>query len=195
MPKRASETLVHLPIDTSFGSFIARYSEQGLVSLDMPSKRPFTLSPDTPKNIRRWHKLTTRCLKNALANKPLGRLPPLDLVGSEFQKRVWEHLRKIRRGRTISYMQLAEAIRQPKSMRAVGSACGANPLPVLIPCHRVVAQNGKLGGFSSGIDWKWRLLAIEQATVGGNKLLAPMFQPTETPSNRRKSRKLLSRAT
>ena len=64
-------------------------------------------------------------------------------------------------GQTRSYGEIARAIGRPKGMRAVGGACGANPIPVLVPCHRVLAAKGKLGGFSGGLDWKRTLLERE----------------------------------
>jgi len=66
-------------------------------------------------------------------------------------------------GQTRSYGEIARAIGNPKAVRAVGGACGANPIPVLVPCHRVLAAHRKIGGFSSGLDWKRQLLAIEGA--------------------------------
>lgn len=79
---------------------------------------------------------------------------------TEFQRAVWNELKKIPRGQTRTYSAIAAAIGRPKAVRAVGSACGANPLPVFIPCHRVVAKNG-LGGFGSGLPWKKLLLELE----------------------------------
>jgi len=94
-------------------------------------------------------------------------LPPLDLSsGTDFQQRVWQALRKISFGRSLSYGQVAEAIGKPKAVRAVGGACGANPIPVLVPCHRVLAANSRLGGFSSGLNWKRVLLAREGIKLG-----------------------------
>jgi O-6-methylguanine DNA methyltransferase len=89
-------------------------------------------------------------------------LPPLDLAaGTIFQQRVWAALREIEPGRTRSYSEIAAAVGTPKATRAVGSACGANPIPLIVPCHRVVASGGKLGGFSGGLDWKKHLLMAE----------------------------------
>ena len=68
-------------------------------------------------------------------------------------------------GQTKSYAEVANAIGRPKATRAVGQACGANPIPVLIPCHRVLAANHKLGGFSAGLSWKEKLLDIEGIEV------------------------------
>ena len=71
-------------------------------------------------------------------------------------------MRKISLGKTKSYGEIAVAIGNPKAVRAVGGACGANPVPVLVPCHRVLAANNKLGGFGGGLDWKRSLLERER---------------------------------
>ena len=81
--------------------------------------------------------------------------------GTSFQKNVWKTLQKIPYGEVRSYQWVAKAIGNPKAVRAVGQACGANPLPLFIPCHRVVNASGKLGGFSSGLGWKRKLLQLE----------------------------------
>lgn len=81
--------------------------------------------------------------------------------GTPFQRRVWRALRLIPYGETRSYAWVARTIRRPKAVRAVGQACGANPLPLYFPCHRVVAADGKIGGFSSGLQWKRDLLKLE----------------------------------
>lgn len=85
----------------------------------------------------------------------------LDLQGTPFQKRVWQALRKVPAGQTVTYSELARAIGQPNSARAVGTACGANRLAVLIPCHRVVRADGGLSGFRWGEERKRKLLALE----------------------------------
>jgi len=156
-----------LPIPTAEGQFVARYSEKGLAELDFPrvrSARPVdrTLRPSVPvSRVSRWHRATETALKNILAGRSAKNLPPLDPAGTEFQKRVWSALQKISLGETKSYGEIAQAIGRPKAVRAVGGACGANPIPILVPCHRVLAANKKLGGFSGGLDWKRTLLARE----------------------------------
>ena len=85
-----------------------------------------------------------------------------EMTGTEFQKKVWQHLRTIPYGKTESYAQVARAIGHPGAARAVGSACGKNPLLILVPCHRVVASNGELGGFALGLKAKRELLNLEQ---------------------------------
>jgi methylated-DNA-[protein]-cysteine S-methyltransferase len=84
--------------------------------------------------------------------------------GTPFQEEVWEALCDIPYGATASYVEVADAIGRPAAMRAVGGANGANPIPILIPCHRVIAADGTLGGYGGGLDRKVALLEIEDAT-------------------------------
>ncbi len=86
---------------------------------------------------------------------------PLRLKGTDFRQKVWNGLRKIPYGQTITYKELAQRIGSPKGYRAVANACGANPCPILIPCHRVVASGGHLGGYSGGLDIKLALINTE----------------------------------
>ena len=86
---------------------------------------------------------------------------PLDIRGTAFQRRVWEALRRIPVGSTATYAEIAKAIGAPKSVRAVGRACGSNPISLAIPCHRVVGSNGSLTGYRGGIERKRALLAKE----------------------------------
>jgi O-6-methylguanine DNA methyltransferase len=110
----------------------------------------------------------TKALVRALAGQTPKDLPPLDLsVGTNFQQRVWGAMRRIALGQTWSYAQVAAAIGNPKAVRAVGGACGANPIPVFVPCHRVVAANHRLGGFSGGLNWKRTLLGKEGIRLPG----------------------------
>ena len=89
---------------------------------------------------------------------------PLAPSGTPFQLSVWNELRAIPYGRTKSYLDIANAIGKPAACRAVGAANGANPLPIVVPCHRVIGSNGALTGFGGGIDVKRRLLALESGT-------------------------------
>jgi O-6-methylguanine DNA methyltransferase len=160
------DNFVELPVSTLDGKFVARYSEKGLTGLDFPKAGSAccidrTLQRDVPDKIKNWHRITEAALKKTLGGSKPKIHPPLDLAGTEFQKNVWNALRKISLGRTKSYSEIAAAVGKPKAVRAVGGACGANPVPVLVPCHRVLAANNKLGGFSGGLDWKRRLLKRE----------------------------------
>lgn len=86
---------------------------------------------------------------------------PLHPSGTQFQQTVWAALRTIPYGETVSYQELARQIGKPSAARAVGGANGKNPLPILIPCHRVIAADGSLGGYSLGLELKRRLLGLE----------------------------------
>ncbi len=88
---------------------------------------------------------------------------PLNVGGTAFQRRVWEAVREIPFGETRTYLQIARAMGNPGAVRAVGAANGANPVPIVIPCHRVVATGGGLGGYGGGLDLKRWLLAHESA--------------------------------
>jgi len=87
---------------------------------------------------------------------------PLDLRGTQFQLEVWDALRGIPYGETRSYAQIAAQLGRANAVRAVGSANGANPISLIVPCHRVINSDGKLGGYAGGLDVKARLLAMEQ---------------------------------
>ena len=87
---------------------------------------------------------------------------PLAPAGTDFQKRVWAELQKIPHGQTISYEELARRIGKPTAQRAVAQANGANPICILIPCHRVISKNGGMGGYSAGLERKRFLLGLEQ---------------------------------
>jgi AraC family transcriptional regulator of adaptative response/methylated-DNA-[protein]-cysteine methyltransferase len=87
---------------------------------------------------------------------------PLDIRGTVFQRRVWEALRDIPRGKTRTYSEIARTIGAPAAVRAVGSACGANPVALVVPCHRAVRSDGGLGGYAWGLPVKERLLEVEK---------------------------------
>lgn len=90
---------------------------------------------------------------------------PLDLAGTPFQQRVWRELLNIPYGQTRSYSRVARDIGAPAAVRAVGAANGANPVPIIVPCHRVVGANGKLTGYGGGLPLKQRLLALERGSL------------------------------
>lgn len=123
------------------------------------------------KTLRDWHKewphtafienpqkiaLLARQIKDAKDG-----LPPLLLIGTDFQIKVWLALLDLGAGQTISYGELARKVGKPSAARAVGNACGKNPIPFIIPCHRVIAGDGSLGGFSGPMKVKKQLLVME----------------------------------
>lgn len=87
---------------------------------------------------------------------------PMAPQGTDFQKRVWKELRKIPRGKTASYRDIAERVGSPRAVRAVGSANARNPICIVVPCHRVITSTGALGGYAGGVALKKRLLELER---------------------------------
>lgn len=89
---------------------------------------------------------------------------PFDVEGTPFQMQVWKELSKIPYGKTVSYRELAQRIQHEKAVRAVGTANGKNPLCIIVPCHRVIAADGSLGGYSGGLKLKQKLLELERGS-------------------------------
>lgn len=157
-----------LALPTGQGLFVARYSERGLAELRFPGEQPAALDEPT-EEVQEWHARTTAAVLAIFDGRAMERIPPFDLNGhTNFRLKVWEQLQRIPAGKTASYAEVAAAIGQPAATRAVGGACGANPIPLIIPCHRVVQMAGgrrELGGFSGGLDWKRKLLAVEGVVI------------------------------
>ncbi|MBM4289258.1 MAG: methylated-DNA--[protein]-cysteine S-methyltransferase [Deltaproteobacteria bacterium] len=159
-------------MDSPIGLMRLFFTEVGLASLvfaDKAVKRhcekipgcSINQKPNHPADLLR--ELTCREISRYFNSDPAYfQNVPVDLKGTPFQIRVWQELQKIPPGQTISYRELAARIGNPKASRAVGQAVGANPIPIIIPCHRVIASNGSLGGYSSGLDRKRWLLKHEQ---------------------------------
>lgn len=103
-----------------------------------------------------------RFVLSHLTESPSAASLPFDVRATSFQHRVWEALRTIPRGETRTYSEIAQAIGAPKAVRAVGAACGANPLAVVVPCHRAIGADGRLTGYRWGVQRKQRLLAMER---------------------------------
>jgi O-6-methylguanine DNA methyltransferase len=91
---------------------------------------------------------------------------PLDVRGTDFQRRMWAAVAAIPYGQTRTYADIARVLGQPRAVRAVGAANGANPLPLIVPCHRVIGSDGSLTGYGGGLDVKRKLLEMEQGLKG-----------------------------
>jgi AraC family transcriptional regulator of adaptative response/methylated-DNA-[protein]-cysteine methyltransferase len=104
---------------------------------------------------------TRKAVEDRIRGKRLDEDLPVVLHGTPFQVSVWKDMLTIPAGSTRSYAEVARRIGRPKAFRAVAQACGANPVPIVVPCHRVVASGGKLGGYTGGIEKKLSLLAAE----------------------------------
>jgi methylated-DNA-[protein]-cysteine S-methyltransferase len=158
---------------TPLGPIHLEFSATGLKNLIFAGKDDISRSgskastPDTPslpeETLQKWRNQLAQALEKYFAGQPVSFEDlPLDLQGSPFHLQVWRELRKVPKGQTVSYQELARRLGKPQAARAVGQACGANPIPLIVPCHRVIAANGKLGGFSSGLERKRWLLEHEK---------------------------------
>ena len=161
-----------LEMRSSWGVILVTAREGAVISCRLPALRsepaePFkwtvskhrTVSPKDGKVL----KGAERFVKSAFAGKPSK--PPAFVMpaATPFMTRVWRALLAIRPGTTVDYGELAGRIGRARGSRAVGRACGANPLPLFIPCHRVLPKDGSLGGFTGGLPWKRLLLEREGA--------------------------------
>jgi methylated-DNA-[protein]-cysteine S-methyltransferase len=95
---------------------------------------------------------------------------PINLNGTDFQRQVWRELQKIPYGKTAAYSEIAKRIGNPKACRAVGLANNKNPIPIIVPCHRIIGKDGSLTGFGGGLDLKKQLLNIESGHNKGSLL-------------------------
>lgn len=155
-------------VDSPFGACLIGLTERGVCTLEFLSDGSETEGkncigerwPEAELNLNaeRASETLARILTGLLAT---GGQPRLDIRGSNFQLRVWDALLRIPPGRMISYGELARALGRPQASRAVGTAVGANPVPLLIPCHRVLRRNGSFGHYSGGVLRKRAILLWE----------------------------------
>jgi methylated-DNA-[protein]-cysteine S-methyltransferase len=150
-------------IDTPLGRLALSATDEALVELT------FLMGKDSRLNFAASELAVAQVDKAAawlsdyFAGKTSDYQGKLDLAGTEFQRAVWSEILTIKHGQTLSYGEIAQRIGKPKASRAVGAAVGANPIPLIVPCHRVMGASGKITGYSGGdgIPTKRKLLALE----------------------------------
>lgn len=154
--------------DSALGKVLVAATDKGICSVSLresESALEESLRAQFPKaKIQRDDQAIRPALETVLARiagRNLDRSLPLDLQGTDFQREVWSELLAIPPGSTRSYLDVAQAIKRPKATRAVAQACGANPVAVVVPCHRVVMSDGSIGGYSGLPGVKKALLAAE----------------------------------
>jgi O-6-methylguanine DNA methyltransferase len=169
-------------VPTAFGAFDAVLSEAGVCCLRFPNEPGSArdwLRRVLPDARPRTGDARARILGSELDAYLRGELTafsvPVDMRGTAFQRSVWRALLAIPHGEVRSYADVAAELGRPAAVRAVGAANGANPVPVIVPCHRVIGSSGKLVGFGAGLEWKLRLLAIENPArwAGGDRFERP----------------------
>lgn len=154
--REKEDLLTPVALPTGLGTFEADLSDLGVRRLRFPTER----TGGCRAGDRRAAALAEQ-LDAYLRGDLDGFAVMLDLHGTPFQLSVWSQLRAIPYGEVRTYGQVAAAMERPSAARAVGAANGANPVPVIVPCHRVIGGDGRLVGFGAGIEWKLRLLEIE----------------------------------
>ena len=154
------EQLYYFTYESSIGPLTLVASEQGLVELAFGKKKRAGCVEDS-KRLAKYRKQ----LDEYFAGKREAFTIPLDIRGTDFQKRCWQELLKIPYGQTRSYRQIAEAVGNRNAVRAVGLANGQNPIAIVVPCHRVIASDGTLCGYGGGLDLKEELLRLEGARL------------------------------
>ena len=165
--------------ETPLGEMLAASTARGLAYLQLPraSGRGFTgwlrrFAPDaTHQEAFAPNRSSIRQILEYLEGKRERFDLSLDLRGTEFELAVYRELQRIPYGRTMTYAEVARAVGRPKAFRAVGNANAANPLSLVIPCHRVVAAGGKIGGYGGGTSMKKRLLMMERERRAAGDLL------------------------
>jgi AraC family transcriptional regulator of adaptative response/methylated-DNA-[protein]-cysteine methyltransferase len=161
--------IVYSSFASPLGTVLIAASGRGLCSVklgDSPARLRELLAEEFSEaelieNERALQPLKREILAFLAGDSQLAKVP-VDVRGTVFQRRVWEQLRRIPRGETRSYGDIARAIGHPQAVRAVGSACGANPVALVVPCHRAVRTDGALGGYAWGLARKRKLLEIEK---------------------------------
>ncbi len=158
--------LAQYALNTEIGTVYLVASKKGLKSVlfckqSVPMLSKLGLSNEVEKNLS----IAATQLEEYLRGKRKNFELKLDVEGTPFQRLVWKELAKIPFGKTLSYKDVAKGIANPKAVRAVGTANGRNPLCIIVPCHRVIAANGTLGGYIAGLGVKKKLLDLESANA------------------------------
>lgn len=158
-----NEVAARRVVSSPIGLLSIAASEKGVCSIDFLSPKSKLKDFTQSEKAKNFVDLACKEIEEYFDNKLKQFSVPTDLTGTNFQLRVWQQIAKIGFGKTLSYGSIAKAIRNPAASRAVGGAVGANPVPIIIPCHRVMGSTGKLTGYSggNGISTKKKLLAIE----------------------------------
>ncbi|HWH11837.1 MAG TPA: methylated-DNA--[protein]-cysteine S-methyltransferase [Solirubrobacteraceae bacterium] len=161
-----SRTLDRLALDTPIGRLILEGTDVALTRVLLPNAAAD--APPAPTAIADAGPVVSsaaRQLDEYFAGRRTVFEIPFEIDGTPFQQDVWRALGEIPYAETVSYTELAEIVGRPRACRAVGQANGANPLPIVLPCHRVLAAGRRIGGYGGGLDCKHRLLAHEGVTL------------------------------
>jgi methylated-DNA-[protein]-cysteine S-methyltransferase len=165
--------MLYTLVDTNSpaGTLLLAVSDRGLATLSFRPQETLAKSKDAICDERALAPYVTE-LRDYLTGKCQTFEAPLDLRGTEFQLRCWNELLKIPYGEVITYAQLARRVGSPNGFRAVGHANGQNPIAIIVPCHRVIASDGTLGGYGGGLPMKQWLLDLERAVIPAQRQMS-----------------------
>jgi len=165
------ETLYTAEFETPIGPLRIATSERGLAYVELPHasgrgflgwKERYAEEADAVEGFEP-NRIAAAQLLEFLEGKRRAFDIALDLRGTDFQHAVWSAVLEVPYGGSATYRDIAEQIERPKAVRAVGAANGANPIPLIVPCHRIIGSSGKLQGYAGGLETKARLLAMERS--------------------------------
>ena len=168
-----SRFLAYTIVDSALGPMLVAASERGVCHVRfgeheealigaLQGEFPCARIERRDPAVKRWAESIARYVDGRTDRLEV----PLDVAGSRFQRRVWDALRRIPRGETRSYGELAAELGSPRGARAVARACATNPVAIVVPCHRVIGRDGSLTGYAYGLDRKRALLRTEGALEG-----------------------------
>jgi O-6-methylguanine DNA methyltransferase len=186
-----SETVWWSDVESRFGTFGVASTSNGLLTMLLPRENlnhqaaicklspGAEIVPDDGTNA-----VAVRQLREYLAGERQDWDLRLDMRGTPFQIAVWQAVYEVPYGQTVSYGEIARQIGNPAAVRAVGAANGANPLPPVVPCHRIIGSNGKLTGYGGGLPLKQKLLDLERIALGGEatRTNAELFAASDVDS-------------
>ena len=166
-------------LESTWGDIVVTAGERGVWRCDLPEPPAGAPEPwvrtgrarapkGAPALLREALEFARAALEGVEGIRPPKVHPDVWRQASPYQREVWRVLQRIPRGRVLTYAEVARRAGRPAAVRAAGGACGANPLALFIPCHRVVAAHGGLGGFSGGLGWKRGRLPREGVTIGAD---------------------------
>lgn len=151
-------------VDSPIGLLLLRATEKKLISIEFVEYKSYEVKENSVL------KKTINQLKEYFNGSRLTFEIPIELNGTDFQKKVWKELQLIKYGKTCAYKEIAIRVNNPKASRAIGNANNKNKIPIIIPCHRVIGSNGKLTGYAGGVNIKKWLLDHEKEVLERKKI-------------------------
>ncbi len=180
MNRNHDPSMAERNLDTPIGTLVLRSSSAGLTHILFEASQT-PRSPSSSGRAREILDQTEEELGEYFAHRRRTFTVALAPTGTDFQRQVWKALLEVPFGQTRSYRDIAARIARPRAVRAVGTANGANPLPIIVPCHRIVGANRRLTGYAGGLDRKRALLVLEGVPCHGDRLVEALPLALDRP--------------